>query len=305
VRRWIDIRMLVTVAATYLLALAAWTRAPFEAQYVAPLVALLATAAWLCAVVAHNALHHPVFRSRRANDVFQLALTCAYGFPVSEYVPGHNLSHHRHAQKRADLMRTTKAPFVRLNALNLVYFFPRVALDVMVQNHRYLAAMAKKLPVWRRQLVVEAVACWGMRIGLLALDWRRALVFVVLPHLWALYAITTVNLLQHDGCDEDHPVNHSRNFTGRLFNWFTFNNGFHGVHHAEPTLHWSLLPAAHAARFHGRVHAALEQPSLFVWFVRTYVLSAQRRRYDGTTIAAIAVAPDEDWIAKRLGPEVA
>jgi fatty acid desaturase len=292
--------MLGTVAGTYALGWVAWTRVPFEARYAVPLAALLSTAAWLCAVIAHNALHHPVFRARRANDLFQIALTCAYGFPVSEYVPGHNLSHHRHAQKGADLMRTTKTPFVRLNALNLLYFFPRVAIDVLVQNHRYVAAMATKLPAWHRQLVFEAVACWGMRAALLALDWRRALAFVVLPHLWALYAITTVNLFQHDGCDEDHPLNHSRNFTGRLFNWLTFNNGFHGAHHAEPTLHWSHLPAAHAQRFHGRVDPALEQPSLFVWLVRTYLLSPRRRRYDGTPIAAIVALPDQDWMAGKV-----
>lgn len=37
--------------------------------------------------------------------------------------------------------------------------------------------------------------------------------------------IVTLNLLQHDGCDPQHRVNHSRNFTGPILNYFCFNNG--------------------------------------------------------------------------------
>ena len=289
------------MVSSFALVIAAWFFVPLEARFVVPALVLLASSAWLCAIIAHNALHAPVFFSRRANGLFQVAVTCLYGFPVSEYVPGHNLSHHRHLQKRADSMRTTKTPFVRLNALNLLYFFPRVAFDVMLQNRRYIASMSKKAPGWYRQLVTEAVACWGIKAVLLMVDWRRALLFVVLPHLWALYGITTVNLLQHDGCDEDHPVNHSRNFVGSWFNWFAFNNGFHGVHHESPSLHWSLLPAAHRERFHGRVAPELEQRSLFEYMVRTYLMTGQRKRYDGTPIVNVEHLPDEDWTQGSSG----
>lgn len=295
-QRRADGRMIAFVALNYALLAGAWTLFPFEARIVVPLAVMLALAAWICAIITHNALHCPVFDSRFARNAFQIALTCAYGFPVSEYLPGHNLSHHRHLQKPADLMRTTKAPFVRLNALNLFCFFPRVALDVLRQNRRYVAAMEHEAPEWHRQLVRETIACWAMKAVLLAVDWRRALVFVVVPHLFAVYAITTVNLFQHDGCDEEHPVNHSRNFVGTVFNWFTFNNGFHGVHHDDPGLHWSELAAVHRERYSGRVAPVLEQPSLLVYLVRTYVFSARRRRFDGSPMERIVSSPDEDWI---------
>src|SRR5262249_20580661 len=149
---------------------------------------------------------------------------------------------------------------------------------------RYVAAALQTNPSWYRQLVLEAIACWGSKALFLAVDWRRALLFVFLPHLWAVYGITTVNLLQHDGCDENHPANHSRNFVSRIFNWFTFNNGFHGAHHDDPGLHWSLLPDAHRARLHGRVAPALEQRSLLAYLVRTYVLTARRTQYDGRPV---------------------
>jgi fatty acid desaturase len=270
---------------------------PLELRALAPLSVLLSVSAWLCAVVAHNALHCPVFESRRARRAFQIALSCAYGFPVSEYVPGHNLSHHRYLQKKDDTMRTTKAPFARVNALNLFAFFPLVAFDVLRQNRRYIAVMARKQPEWHRQVVFEAVACWTTMALTLALDWRRSVAFVVIPRLFAVYAITTVNLFQHDGCDEGHPFNHSRNFVGRIFNWFTFNSGFHGVHHDQPGLHWTLLPKAHRLHYHGHVAPALEQRSLLVYLIRTYVLHARRLRFDGAPMEKVAVRGDEDWVA--------
>ncbi len=64
--------------------------------------------AWLCAVIAHNTVHTPVFTKRWLNQAFQVWVSLSYGFPISEYTPGHNLSHHRFTQME-DRMRTTRA----------------------------------------------------------------------------------------------------------------------------------------------------------------------------------------------------
>jgi fatty acid desaturase len=298
-----DARTLAFVAILYALYGVDWYAGARTPGLLVPLVLLTACGSWICAVIAHNAVHCPVFRQPWANRAFQVVLTCAYGFPVSEYLAGHNLSHHRHLQKRADLMRTSKAPFVRVPLLNLLCFFPRVGLGVMAQNARYAAAMRRRRPSWYRQLVIETWACWGSKALLFAIDWKKALVFLLLPHLWALYGITTVNLLQHDGCDEDHPLNHSRNFVGRLFNWFTFNNGFHGAHHDLPSLHWSQLPAAHRQRFHGRVAPSLEQRSVALYLFRAYVLARRRTRYDGAPFGPIRATSDEDWVPRHYSSE--
>ena len=63
---------------------------------------------WICAIIAPNTVHCPVFKKRWMNKVFQVWLSLSYGFPVSEYVPGHNLSHHKFTQEREDVMRTSK-----------------------------------------------------------------------------------------------------------------------------------------------------------------------------------------------------
>jgi fatty acid desaturase len=294
-----DVRTLTFVAFYYLLLAAEWNLAPMHAVVVLPLVLLTCVVAWICAVITHNTLHTPVFHNRAANRLFQVALTCAYGFPVSEYVPGHNLSHHKFTQKRADLMRTSKVRF-GWNVLNLLAFFPRVGADIFRENYRYVSMMKQRMPRWYHQLVIEMVMCWGAKGVLLLIDWKKGLLFVIIPHFFAVNGITTVNYLQHDGCDEDHPFNHSRNFVGRIFNWFTFNNGFHGIHHEHPGLHWSLLREAHNSELHEGISPVLEQPSLAVYMFRAFVYPGKRLRYDGEPVRLPLEGPDEEWIPKNI-----
>src|SRR5262249_15353578 len=74
-------------------------------------------------------------------------------------------------------------------------------------------------------------------------------------------------------CDPWSKFNHSRNITGRIFNFLVFNNGFHTVHHANPGAHWSTLPEAHAKIAH-EIHPDLNQPSFWWWVIRGTVIPA-------------------------------
>jgi fatty acid desaturase len=199
-------------------------------------------------------------------------------------------------QNRLDVMRTTKVD-TGWNLLNFLAFFFVVAPGVTIGNYRYLKVMKARLPQWNTQLQVEIAFVWGTKAALLLLDWRKALLFYILPHAFAVWGITTVNYLQHDGADASHPVNHSRNFVGRVFNWFTFNNGYHGIHHEQPGLHWSLTPAAHAEKLHPTIHPALEQPSLAVYLFRAFIYPGARVTYDGQPVVITGEGPDADWVA--------
>ena len=281
-----DRRSVVFVAAYGVLATTGWVFTPRSAPVLALWVAATAISSWLVAVITHNTVHSPVFREHRYNRLFQIWLSLSYGFPVSEFLPGHNLSHHKFTQKGADLMRTTRVRF-RWNLLNALAFVPVVAFSVTGANLEFLRTVGKSKPAWVRQLRMEIVAVWSVKVALLLLDWRKALLFVFIPHLFAVWGITAVNYVQHDGCDEDHPYNHSRNFVGKWFNWLTFNNGFHGMHHMQPGLHWSKLPAAHAEQLHGRIHPALEQRSLALYLFRTFILPGRRIKYTGEPVVAV------------------
>jgi fatty acid desaturase len=259
-------------------------------------VAATMVSSWICAIIAHNTVHCPIFKRRWMNQLMQVWISLSYGFPISEYVPGHNLSHHKFMQQREDVMRTTKVNF-RWNLLNFLLFFFVVGPGVTAGNYRYKKVMKERLPSWNRQLWVEIIAVWGVKVALLLVDWRKALLFVIVPHLFAVWGITTVNFLQHDGTDETHPVNHSRNFVGKVFNFFTLNNGFHGVHHRYPGLHWSLMPEVHAKEFAPTIHPALEQKSLFVYMFKAFIYPGKRLTFDGKPVVIENEGPDRDWVS--------
>lgn len=254
----------------------------------------LCVTAFQGAVQTHNAIHSPIFKSRPLNKLYQVVLTLIYGHPVSSYVPGHNLSHHKHTQSRKDVMRTTKARF-RYHLLNLFFFFFCVAPSIMRADSMYIREMRAKHPRWFRQMLFELTSLWVVTVGLFVLDWRKAIVFWIVPHIWAQWGIVTMNILQHDGCDGESEYNHSRNFVSKAMNFWAFNNGFHTVHHEQPGLHWSLLPEQHARTVAGKIHPALDQQSFFLYIVRTFVLS-NRETYDGKPLVLPEEGPDEDWL---------
>lgn len=289
-----DVRTLAAIAAWFGLVAVQWVTAPRAPWLAVPLVAATCAAGFLGGVVTHNALHCPVFHRPALNRAFSVVLSLVYGHPASAFLPGHNLSHHRYTESRRDVMRTSKVRF-RWHLLNLLFFHVTVGGDLLRAEWRYARAARHRDRVWFRQLLLES-AVLAVALGALAVaDWRKLVAYVLVPHAYTAWGIVTMNLLQHDGCDPASTWNHSRNFTGRWINWWTFNNGFHTLHHARPGLHWSLLPDEHARAVGPHIHPALEQPSLLAYLWRTYFLPAGRRRFDGTPLAVVAPGVDEDW----------
>lgn len=289
-----DLRTLSFLTLYACLVVSQWVIEPSGALAVA-LVVCTCAVSFICAVIAHNTVHTPVFRQRWLNKLFQVWVSLSYGFPISDYVPGHNLSHHRFTQMREDVMRTTHVRF-HWNLLNLIFFMPAVTPGILRGNSHFKEVMGDRAKPWKRQLLLEGIVVWSVKVVCLIIDWKKALLYVFVPHLFANWGIVTVNFLQHDGCDPDHPVNHSRNFVGKVFNWFALNNGFHGIHHMVPGLHWSLLPAAHAERVAPQIHPALDQRSLTVYLWKTFVYPGRRVRFDGRPLVIEADGPDRDWV---------
>ncbi len=298
-----DWRSLAFVAAYYGLFVYQWVAAPKAGWLAVPLLLATCVMSFLCAVITHNSIHAPVFRERAANRVLQVVLSLSYGSAVSAFVPGHNLSHHRFTQTPRDVMRTSKVRH-RWNLLNMFEFAVRVAVAITKNDFAYSRAARGRHPAWFRQYKLENYAVLGVTALLLILDWKKGLVYWLVPHLYAAWGIISMNYLQHDGCDQSHPYNHSRNFVGRFVNWWTFNNGYHGIHHHHPALHWSLLPEAHARELAPHIAPQLDQKSMFVYLVKTFVWPGRRVTFDGKPVELPPPVPDESWIPEpRETPE--
>jgi fatty acid desaturase len=296
-RYWADLRSLAFVALYFSLVAYQWAVVPTQWYWAAPLFGATCVFSFFCAVITHNTIHSPVFVSRTVNRVFQVVLSLTYGSAVSASVPGHNLSHHKHVQTTKDVMRTTKVRH-QWNILNMMQFAPKVGLGIVKNDIAYAKAMKGRHRKWFAQYRLETGSVLVITLALFALDWKKALVYWLIPHFYAAWGIISINYLQHDGCDIDHRFNHSRNFVGKFVNWWTFNNGFHGVHHDKPGLHWSLTPQDHAERYHGNIDPRLEQKSMFVFLVKNFIYPGVRQTYDGRKVVLPPPGSDESWIPR-------
>ncbi len=294
-RRREDYRSVATVFATLAIMGSGFIWPPQTWWGMTLLCLVAAQMSFVCAVISHNTMHVPVFKPKSLNKAMQVLLTLATGDSVSAFVPSHNLGHHTHLQSAKDTMRTSKLRF-RWNLLNQLLFTFVVGRDVVRSTYRYIWAMRTKKRNWFNQWALETSVLAVVFVTLPFVNWHSFLLYIAIPYVFSSWGIIGINFVQHDGCDPDHQYNHSRSFTGRLTNWWTFNNGYHAMHHERPGMHWADLPAAHAKMLSPHVHPSLEQKCLIRYCIKTYIWPGQRLTYDGKPVVLPEPVPDASWI---------
>ncbi len=281
-----DVRQLATVA-TYNALLAAMYFLP-PCRNVLFLAAACAFS-FLTAVVGHNTLHQGMFRSKRANTLFRYLLSFGALFPISAVIPSHNLVHHHFDDDGQPDWAAPEHVRFEWNLLNLIHF-PNVAGPLTFNGVQRWARVAGR-GEFRSQYMREQVFAFGLTGMLLCFDFWTALFFVVVPQLWGARWFLRINIIQHDGCDVSSEWNHSRNFVGKLFNWFMMNNGYHTIHHNRAGMHWSELAGAHEREVVPRIDPSLDEPSMLGYLARTYLLRLSRPKARDVAAAERAMSP--------------
>jgi fatty acid desaturase len=307
-RRPADWRTVIFVTLYYVLTYITWEYTESLGLFTVPMFLLLCLFSLMGATATHNTMHCSLFKRefKFRNNVFQMLLTLTYGHPVSTYVPGHNLSHHKFTQLRRDIMRTSKVKH-KWHLLNFLLFQQTVVLDVLRSDINYLSLQHHLGRPFFVQAMKELVWLLAVQIVLLVLDWKKFFLFFYVPHLFAQWFIVSINLLQHDGCDirpaGSKDGNITRNFTGGILNYLTMNNGYHGIHHIRPTMHWSDYPAAHEKEVVPFVHPNLNQNNIITYMYTAFINPGVRIKYDGSPVVFDdkSEGVDEDWIVYPNG----
>lgn len=222
------------------------------------------------AVMVHNHKHVPMWKNRMLNILTDNWLTIFYGFPVFAWVPTHMQNHHVHVNTEQDYTRTWRYTD-RNNLLTLLSYPTLSGRDqqpaVVAYYRRQWTDDRPKF--WLLTLQLACLAVWTA--GWLIVDWRKALLYVVVPQQVSLFSVLIFNYVQHIHADETDPYNNSRNITGWALNTFLLNNGLHTAHHLAPGLHWSKLPQKHREIAH-RIDPRLNEVSLWWFLIRSYIL---------------------------------
>jgi fatty acid desaturase len=210
-----------------------------------------------------------MWRSKFLNSLTDYWLTLFYGFPAFGWIPTHNKNHHKLNNKAGDYTITYR--YSEKNNLVTLLSYPTISSYFQqTPIYGYLrelrASNRTDFFLYLSQYVVLAVYV----VIMLLLDWQKALLYIIVPHQFALYTIMIFNYVQHVHADEESEYNHSRNFLG-LTNQFLFNNGYHTVHHMRAAMHWSELPEAHRKVAH-LIDPKLNESGFWSYMFRNYIV---------------------------------
>lgn len=265
-----------------------------------PVVLGLACAfSFLNAVVIHNHLHRGIFHNKTLNLWWRRILSFGNLYPASANIPAHNLVHHQFEDDGQWDWADPRTVNFRWNLLNLVHY-PNVAGPRTFNGVSRFGQFTKQ-PGFETQYRSELAFAFGLTAVLFVVDFWTTLFFVVVPQLYGARCILRINLIQHDRADIESEWNHSRNFVGRAFNWIMCNNGYHTIHHNRAGLHWSELDRAHAREVVQRIDPGLDERSMVVYLLRTYLFSWSRPSFfDGRKFEAHAASKALPTRAERL-----
>jgi len=191
--------------------------------------------------IIHNQMHCGVFYSSKLNRMYELILSPWYGWPVHVWIPTHNLNHHVFGNREGDMAATTE---IDNNLISLFKYPGRLHEGGTAVYAKYYREKGR-LSIQSITAITQFIWVYTYAFTGLYLDWKLAMTSLIIPAFCVLECTAMINYLQHVHTQPYSRWQHSRNFTGTLFNIYMFNNGYHLAHHEKPNAHWSELPAIH------------------------------------------------------------
>lgn len=224
----------------------------------------------IVSTIVHNHQHLPMWTVKWLNIFTDNFLTVFYGFPVFAWIPTHNSNHHVHVNKEPDYTKT----YMVSEKNNLLTLLTYPSISGMKQQGavgKYLLGLYHddRRKFYTHLLQIISLIAWI--VIALVIDWKKAVVYVIIPQQLSLFTVLVFNYIQHIHADEESEFNHSRNITGKVLNFLLLNNGLHTVHHLSPGVHWSKLREKHDKIAH-KIDPRLNEEN-FAWYLfRVYIL---------------------------------
>lgn len=190
--------------------------------------------------ISHNHHHVPTFLRPWMNRWYEVILFLEVGIPPYAWTLHHNLGHHR------DYLDQEKDPANWRLADGSV--MSRVRYDIVGSLRIYpeIWRIGRQHPELFRRFKRWSLISLAVLGVFLMLDPVKALLLFVAPMPIMYLGLLDNTYMQHSDLDTDSEFTASRNSTSRLYNFISWNLGYHTAHHMKPHLHWSRLPQWHA-----------------------------------------------------------
>ena len=206
-----------------------------------------------------------------------LLISISTAVPSAMIYGGHLRNHHVHQHGPEDHTRTYRFGGDH-NHLWGYLLHPFQAWSVLMP--KFFTALVEEWPRrtrFARDLLLQTCLIGASWVLLLAIDWQKFFLLVLLPQAVGLHWLLGSNYFQHAHCDDDSESNYARNFTG-LVNVFWLNIGFHTAHHDHPRAHWSTLRKLHEENEHN-IDPSLCCKSFLGYVFRVFFLGSFARSF--------------------------
>jgi fatty acid desaturase len=245
----------------------AWQEAPAIVRALG-FVLLVFMTVYNIIVISHLFTHAHWFNSPLLNRLVSMLNSVNIGQSVQTYQLTHVRNHHRYNNDQPDVDGRTKDSsstyrggvggehvgllrYSLLGAVESLVSIVRALLSVTrlwrVGAHEkellsLFARTAEKRKWELRQVQLDRAAQFLAVSVFLVISWQWFLLCYLPAFFVALALVNVQNYYEHYGAQPENRYANSVSYYGSLYNFLTFNDGYHQEHHLRPFAHWTQMP---------------------------------------------------------------
>ena len=194
-------------------------------------------------LMLHNTSHRRLFNRRFAwmNYYIPWVLGPFFGESPETYFAHHVGMHHAEANLPADLSSTMR--YDRDSKRAFAHYLGTFLSVGLFDLYKYF--VARKRATFARRLIIGELAFYAMVAFAMFIEWRAALIVLVIPVFFTRAAMMAGNWAQHAFIDPTGPESSYKNSItciNTVYNRRCFNDGYHIGHHVKQTRHWTEMP---------------------------------------------------------------
>ena len=193
----------------------------------------------------HCICHRPMFKKpyRWMHTYITWFVAPFFGNTPETYFAHHIVMHHVENNLEDDASSTMK--YQRDNPVDFLKYFGRFLSIGVVDTFLYLFHKKRK-KVYLRFTFGE-FSFYVFCVLLCFIHFKAALMIFIVPMIYARFIMMLGNWTQHSFLDKNDPDGHFSsvfNCINNVYNRNCWNDGYHSIHHFNPALHYTDIPAA-------------------------------------------------------------